>query len=125
MNGHDSVLEFQHAAWDAIPVERVADGIERQLIWGERLMVCRVRFAPHIATALHTHPHEQMTLVQKGRVRFTVNGLTVEASAGDVLCFPPQLEHGATMLDEEVILLDIFTPVREDFLPQRADVARQ
>ena len=41
----------------------------------------------------HTHPHEQITMVEKGRV------------------------HGATMLDEEVILVDIFTPVREDLLP--------
>jgi quercetin dioxygenase-like cupin family protein len=118
------VLDFQHVAWDAIPVERVADGIERQVIWGERLMVCRVRFAPHVATALHAHPHEQMTLVERGRVRFTVSGQTVEASAGDVMCFPPQLEHAAVMLDEEVILLDVFTPVREDFLPRREDVTR-
>jgi quercetin dioxygenase-like cupin family protein len=124
MNGHGSVVDFQHVAWDAIPAERVADGIERQLIWGERLMACRVRFAPHVATALHTHPHEQMTLVQKGRVRFTVNGQMVEASAGDVVCVPSQLEHAAVMLDEEVILLDIFTPVREDFLPRRADATR-
>jgi quercetin dioxygenase-like cupin family protein len=124
MKERGSVLDFQHVAWDAIAVERVADGVERQLIWGERLMVCRVRFAPHVATALHTHPHEQMTLVQKGRVRFTVNGQMVEASAGDVVCFPSQLEHAAVMLDEEVILLDIFTPVREDFLPRRADVTR-
>ena len=124
MNSHGSVVDFQHTAWDAVPVERVADGIERQLIWGERLMVCRVRFAAHVVTALHTHPHEQMTLVQKGRVRFTVNGQTVEASAGDVVCFPSQLEHAAAMLDEEVILLDIFTPVREDFLPRRPDVMR-
>ena len=53
----------------------------------------------------------------------TVNGQTVEASAGDVVCFPSQLEHAAVMLDEEVILLDIFTPVREDFLP-RGDAPR-
>jgi quercetin dioxygenase-like cupin family protein len=117
LNSHGSALDFQHAAWDTIPVERVADGIERQSLWGERLMVCRVRFAPRVVTAVHTHPHEQVTLVQKGRVRFTVNGQVLETCAGDVLSFSPQLEHGATMLDEEVILLDIFTPVREDFLP--------
>ena len=38
------------------------------------------------------------------------------ASAGDVLCFPSGIKHGATMLDEEVVLVDIFTPIREEFL---------
>lgn len=121
MTGPGSILEFQHAAWGAIPAERIGDGIERQMIWGDRLMVCRLRFAPHVVTALHTHPHEQITLVQQGRVRFTVNGQPRLAAAGDVLQFPSNVEHGATMLDEEVVLIDIFSPVREDFLPGGSD----
>ena len=48
---------------------------------------------------------------------FTIESQTRIASAGDVLHFPPNVRHGATMLDEEVVLFDIFTPVREDFLP--------
>ena len=119
-----SRLDFQCSAWAAIPVEQVADGIERQMVWGERLMVCRARFAPHVVTAVHTHPHEQITLVEKGRVRFTVNGQPLEAAPGDVLRFPPDVEHGVTMLDEEAVLLDIFTPVREDFLPHDVDLVR-
>jgi quercetin dioxygenase-like cupin family protein len=38
------------------------------------------------------------------------------ASAGDVLVFPSGIEHGATMLEEPVVLVDIFSPPREDFL---------
>ena len=41
------------------------------------------------------------------------------AVAGDVLHFPSNIQHGATMLEEEVVLVDIFTPLREDFLAQR------
>lgn len=43
-------------------------------------------------------------------------GIERVCSAGDVLHFPPHLRHGATMLDEEVVLVDIFTPRREDLL---------
>jgi quercetin dioxygenase-like cupin family protein len=111
-----SLGTFQYRDWSTIPVERVREGIERQMIWGDRLMVCRVRFAPHVVTPVHTHPHEQITLVERGRVRFTVAGAEHIASAGDVLHFPPHVEHGATMLDEEVVLIDIFTPLREDLL---------
>ncbi|HEV7843411.1 MAG TPA: hypothetical protein VGO69_06920 [Pyrinomonadaceae bacterium] len=52
-----------HTDWDSVPVERLEEGIERQMIVGERLMMCRLRFAPRIITPAHDHPHEQMTIV--------------------------------------------------------------
>ena len=121
MSSQDSVLDFQHRDWTTIPVERIAEGIERQMIWGERIMVCRLTIAPGTVTAEHSHPHEQMTLVERGRVRFIIDGQPRVVSAGDVLHFPPHLRHGATMLDEEVVLIDIFSPVREDFLPHSGE----
>ena len=117
MSMPESVIDFQHRDWSTIPVERIAEGIERQMIWGERLMVCRLRIQPRVVTAVHSHAHEQITLVERGRVEFTIDGQSRTAAAGDVLHFPSHLRHGATMLDEEVVLIDIFTPVREDFLP--------
>ena len=109
-------IEFQLRDWTSIPVEHIAAGIERQMIWGDRVMVCRLRFVPHTVTAVHSHPHEQITLVQQGRVDFFVEGQRRTASAGDVLVFPSNIQHGATILDEEVVLIDIFSPLREDFL---------
>lgn len=109
-------LQPQHTDWTSIPVEQLEEGIQRQMILGENLMICRLRFAPNIVTPAHDHPHEQMTLVEKGRVLFTIGSEQRIAKAGDVLHFPSGTWHGATMLDEEVILVDIFSPIREDFL---------
>src|ERR687890_2575208 len=111
LNSHE-----QHMEWSSVPVERLEEGIERQMIVGERVMVCRLRFAPRVVTPPHEHPHEQITLVERGRVLFTVGEEERVAEAGDVLHFPPGSWHGATMLDEEVVLIDIFSPIREDFL---------
>jgi quercetin dioxygenase-like cupin family protein len=111
-----STRPAQHLDWESIPVEEIGEGVRRQLIVGERLMICRLLFAPHVITAAHDHPHEQITLVEKGRVLFTIGDEERIAQAGDVLHFPPGCWHGATMLDEEVVLIDIFTPLREDFL---------
>jgi quercetin dioxygenase-like cupin family protein len=86
------------------------------MVVGDHLMICRFRFAPSLVTPEHTHPHEQMSLVVSGRVRFFIEGVERIALPGDVLHFPPHSLHGATMMDEEVVLIDIFTPVREDFL---------
>ena len=116
----------QHTDWSSVPVEHLEDGVERQMIVGENVMVCRLRFAPRVVTPEHEHPHEQITLVERGRVLFTVGDEQRVAEAGDVLHFPPGSWHGATMLDEEVVLIDIFSPIREDFLAsQTSDGARR
>jgi quercetin dioxygenase-like cupin family protein len=106
----------QHTDWNRIPKEQLAAGVERQMIVGENIMICRLQFAPNIITPAHDHPHEQMTIVERGRVLFTIGTDQRVAQAGDVLHFPSGTWHGATMLDEEVVLIDIFSPIREDFL---------
>lgn len=107
-----------HQAWNwaTIARERLGDGIVRQMIYGERLMICRLTLAPGTITAAHDHVHEQMTIVEKGRVRFVLGDEERIFGPGDVLLFPSGFWHGATMLDEEVVLIDIFTPIRKEFL---------
>jgi unsaturated pyranuronate lyase len=109
-------LQPHHTDWSRVPVEQLEPGIERQMIVGENLMICRLRIGPKLVTPPHDHPHEQMTIVERGRVLFTIGDKQRLAQAGDVLHFPPGTWHGATMLEEEVILVDIFSPIREDFL---------
>lgn len=106
----------RHTDWSRIPLEQLEPGIKRQMIVGESLMICRLHFEPNVVTPAHDHPHEQMTLIERGRVLFTIGDEQRIAQPGDVLHFPPGTWHGATMLDEEVILIDIFSPIREDFL---------
>jgi quercetin dioxygenase-like cupin family protein len=114
-----SLFNARHLNWSSIAVEHPAEGIERQMVVGEQMMICRFRFAPLLVTPQHMHPHEQMSMVVSGRVRFFVEGEERIALPGDVLHFPSNCLHGATMLDEEVVLIDVFTPVREDFLETR------
>lgn len=102
--------------WDGVPKERVAEGLERQMIHGPRLMVCRLRFDANVETPVHTHPHEQLTLVESGRVLCTVGDEQAVVGPGTVLLLPGGVRHGATSLDEGAVLIDVFTPPREDFL---------
>ncbi len=103
--------------WDKIETTEPSPGIKRQMVVGKNVMICRFTFEPFLVTPEHTHPHEQMTLVVKGKVRFFIDGVETIVGPGDVLHFPPHNRHGATMMDEEVVLIDIFSPIREDFLP--------
>lgn len=102
--------------WSKIESEQTAPGITRQMVVGQNVMTVRFTFEPFLVTPQHTHLHEQMTLVVKGRVKFFISGEEYIVSAGSVLHFPPHILHGATMMDEEVVLIDIFSPIREDFL---------
>ena len=106
--------------WSKVRSEQTAEGVRRQMIVGDRLMMCRFTFDPFVVTEEHTHPHEQMTLVIQGKVKFTIEGQVVIAAPGDVLHFPSNNRHGATMLDEEVVLIDMFSPIREDFLANQS-----
>ncbi len=105
-----------HTNWTNVPVQQVAEGISRQMIVGQSLMMCRLTFAPNVVTAPHSHPHEQITLVERGSVLYTVGEEQRLGKPGDVFHFPSGAWHGATILDEEVVLVDLFTPLREDFL---------
>ena len=116
MTPPNALTVFQQRDWSSIPIEHVAVGVERQMVYGDRLMVCRLTLAPNVVTAIHSHHHEQITIVERGRVDFFVEGQKQTVGAGAVLVFPSNIQHGATMLDEEVVLIDIFTPLRDDFL---------
>lgn len=116
MIGETAKNEALVTDWNTVPVEVIGEGLERQMVVGQNIMICRLKIAPFVVTPEHSHVHEQMTLVMQGKAKFILGNEERIVSAGDVLHFPPNHWHGATMLDEEVVLIDIFSPIREDFL---------
>src|SRR3954453_18302454 len=78
----------QHLNWSTIPVEQMAEGIQRQMLVGNRMMICRFRFKPFLVTPEHDHPHEQMTIVERGRVRFFVEGRSASPRRATCFTFP-------------------------------------
>ena len=96
----------------------VDPGIKRQILgYSEGLMICRVWFKSGARGLPHTHPHAQVTYVEKGRFLFLVGSRSQEVGAGDCVQIPPGALHGAECL-EEGILIDSFSPAREDFLTE-------
>lgn len=65
--------------------------------------------------AMHSHPHQQLTYVLSGKFEFTIGDETHIVTAGDTLHKMPNVIHGCKCL-EAGVLLDVFTPQREDFL---------
>ncbi|PJI84322.1 Cupin domain-containing protein [Yoonia maricola] len=97
-------------------LESVSSGLSRKIgAYNDNLMVVEVHFEAGTTAPLHHHPHEQITYVISGKFEFTVGDETYIVGAGDSLYKQPNIEHGATCL-EAGMLLDVFTPHREDFL---------
>ena len=93
----------------------VADGVRRRIrLDGEKMMMVEVEFAKGAVGSLHSHPHEQLTYVTKGRMRFTLAGKAVDVPSGETIRMPPDMPHEALALEPSA-LIDIFSPPREDF----------
>jgi len=96
--------------------EATAPGMKRKIMaWDERLMLVRVEFEKGGIGTLHSHPHTQITHVERGAFEVEINGGKQVLKAGDVFYVPPQAVHGAVCL-EAGVLIDVFSPMREDFI---------
>jgi quercetin dioxygenase-like cupin family protein len=82
---------------------------------GTDLMVTHLTFEAGAVGTLHAHAHEQMTVVLRGEMEFTLGEERTVLKAGDVIDIPGNVIHGVVALTE-VELLDIFTPVRTDLV---------
>ncbi|HEU0112988.1 MAG TPA: cupin domain-containing protein [Flavisolibacter sp.] len=66
------------------------------------------------AMPVHTHMHEQVAHVLKGKFELTVDGETKTLEPGMVAVIPPYVPHGGKALTE-CELLDVFHPEREEY----------
>ena len=85
------------------------------LAYNESLMLVEVHFEKGGIGTVHTHPHTQCTYVLEGSFEFTIDGEKHIVNKGDTICFQPNVPHGTLCL-EKGILLDCFSPMREDFI---------
>ena len=102
---------------DALPQSAGAGVTRRVLAYTDALMCVENTFETGAVGALHSHPHTQITYVASGRFSFTIDGETREVGPGDTMLKTDGVVHGCVCL-EAGVLLDIFTPMREDFLPK-------
>lgn len=99
-----------------IKVEDMGDGVKRQLYgFNGQLMMVKVIFEKGAVGALHHHPHTQITYVENGVFEMTIGDKKEIITQGDGFYVPPHELHGIVCL-EAGVLIDVFSPQREDFL---------
>ena len=95
--------------------KQVAPGITLRLVWGERIMLSQVTIQPNCQMPPHRHPNEQTGIVLEGELRLTIGNDTHLCQKGDAFTIPDNVEHSAATGDKLTILVDIFSPPREDY----------
>lgn len=99
-----------------IPVDDLGGGVTRQVLASnDNLMVVKVNFEKGSIGEVHQHVHEQITYILSGVFEFVIDGKKEILHAGDTTYKQPNIPHGAVCL-EAGSLLDIFTPMRKDFI---------
>ena len=96
------------------------EGLETTVLTGlhgEQMMMVLNATLPGHTVPTHSHPHEQIGMVHSGRAILRIGDEEREVGPGDFHCIPANVPHSDTTLgDEPFVMLDIFYPVREDFL---------
>jgi quercetin dioxygenase-like cupin family protein len=100
---------------EAAAVEMFPGVVRRTLNSGDKTTLIEVSLATGAVVPQHRHHHEQIGYVAAGRVNFVVAGDTRELGAGDSYLIPGGLAHEVTAL-EPSICIDVFSPVREEYL---------
>jgi quercetin dioxygenase-like cupin family protein len=104
-------IENEDIAW-----ENVGSGIKRKIMaYDESLMVVKVAFEKGGVGSVHQHYHTQITHVESGVFEVEIAGEKKILKTGDAFYAPSNVLHGAVCL-EAGVLIDVFSPMREDFV---------
>ena len=105
---------------DNTPVFSQMEGLETTVLTGlhgERMMMVLNATLPSHTVPIHSHPHEQIGTVYSGEAILRIGDKKRHLKKGDLYCIPADIPHGDTAIGyEPFVMLDIFYPVREDFI---------
>jgi quercetin dioxygenase-like cupin family protein len=88
----------------------------KTMVYGDQTLLTEVRLEKGAIIPPHGHPHEQTGYMVSGHMDFLINGEHHITKPGDSWNIAGEVEHGATALDESVVI-EVFSPIREDYLP--------
>ena len=110
--------------WNDVVLENVREGITRKFIAGEREMVAQINLRRGAIVPEHSHESEQLTYVLTGALKFTLAGRDITVHPGEVLRIPSWMPHSAEAL-EDTFELDLFSPIRQDWIDGTDDYFRK
>lgn len=110
--------------WDTIKEDALSPTAGRKALHGNMITLARFRFDKGNKVAVHHHPNDQITTVQSGSIKMVCGGEEFIMKAGDMVHVPPDVPHSNEALEDSVII-EIFSPVRQDWITGDDSYLRQ
>ena len=95
--------------------KEVIPGVRIRTFWGSEMLLAIVDLDANTVLPAHSHPQEQAGTVVSGILGLTIGGETRWLKPGDTYIIPSGVEHGGRTGDTPARVLDVFSPVREDY----------
>lgn len=90
-------------------------GIQARTFWAEKMLLAIVDLDAKAIIPSHSHPHEQCGVVLNGQLQFTIAGEVGNLGPGAPYVIPGGVEHSVIVGDEPAQVMDVFSPVREEY----------
>lgn len=113
-------MQYFQDIFEVSPVE-IVPGVRIRTLWGERVMMSLIETDPEVDVPEHTHPHEQAGLVLEGEFEMTIGGERRAMKRGMSYVIPGDVPHALHGGKDKGLLLDIFSPPREDYKERIAE----
>jgi len=104
-----------HYDWNQLPEERLNPLVTRKVIHMKGLTIARLNIQKGAVVPEHSHVHEQIATVERGALKFFIDGDEQIVKAGESLAIPSNVPHGVEAM-EDTVVVDVFSPCREDWL---------
>jgi quercetin dioxygenase-like cupin family protein len=111
-------------SWDTVKKEVLNEKLARKVISGQKIMLAQIFLSPGCVVPAHEHESEQVSYVLEGALKFELEGKEVLVHAGEALIIPSNVVHRVVALKDS-LSLDIFSPIRTDWLTGQDDYLRR
>ncbi len=107
---------MKHFVIKDLASKELAPGVRLRSAYLENVMVTFVDFEEGATVPMHSHPHEQISLVISGRLLMEIDGEEKQIKPGEVALVPSGAEHGAKAAFGPCVAYDCWSPIREDYV---------
>lgn len=113
---------MQAISWSNLKEVKLSDEVARKIFWGKNIMLAEVTLAPNAVVPVHDHVSEQVSVVKEGSIILSLgDDGDVSLSKGEMILIPSSKPHAAVAGSDGCVVMDIFSPIRQDFIDGQSD----
>jgi quercetin dioxygenase-like cupin family protein len=109
---------------ESVPPIEIFPGVRIRTPYGKNLMLSYVEIEEGAVVSFHHHPHEQGGVVLSGRLELTIGDQTRTLGPGEMYIIPPDTPHRAAAAGGRTVVMDVFSPIREDYAARTEQAAK-